>query len=209
MLLLNRATAPKPTPAVLAYDIGCPRRAYRARKILYPLHHAKQYSVFELCLGESMLRGVLAELCEVCDPQADRLTMWRPHQALRLSWVEGEPMAHTLTGERVRSFAASCGRGNFVVCYDISSNPETLRGIWARIASRGAMLQRSVYWLRCPFSVLQRTLASCASLLTAEDRIWAYPLAGADSLWNVAAGTEAQYSGLLPLATHRWVSREN
>lgn len=58
------------------------------------------------------------------------------------------------------------------------------------------MIQRSVYWLRVPGRRLVAVLRRAGARLGRDDRLWAYPLRGADELWRI--GTER--SSLLPVA---------
>ena len=188
--------------AVLAYDIACPRRAYRVRKVLNPLHHAKQYSVYEAMLGAGYLRGLLAELSACCDFGADRLAVWWPLDGVRLEWQRGRLVVTARAGAPCREPAALRPNvGNFVVCYDVS-DPAALRAVAAAVAAEGAMVQRSVYWLRLPARQLAAVVGRCAPHLAADDRLWAYPLGGCGDLWQVGAPPPS----ILPIATHRWRS---
>jgi CRISPR/Cas system-associated endoribonuclease Cas2 len=72
----------------------------------------------------------------------------------------------------------------------------------AAVAVEGAMVQRSVYWLRLPARQLTAVLGRCAPHLDADDRLWAYPLGGCGDLWQVGAPEPS----ILPIATHRWRS---
>lgn len=203
-MLLNVAPAgPPPRVAVVAYDMACRRRAYRVRRVLESVHHARQYSVFEVLLRDAVLNGLLAELSALCDFDADRLAVWWPRPVLRLQWqagclcaaavIDGSPGAAAPLREALR------GSGNFVVCYDVS-DPDALTTVAAPIAARGMMLQRSVYWLRLPSPALIHLLEGCGAALSAGDRLWAYPLAGAHTLWQLGTSRSA----LLPVASHRW-----
>jgi CRISPR/Cas system-associated endoribonuclease Cas2 len=188
--------------AVLAYDIACPRRAYQVRKALNPLHHAKQYSVFEAMLGEGLLRGLLAELSACCDFSADRLAVWWPREGLRLEWQRGRLVVTARAGAPCREpVSLRPNLGNFVVCYDVS-DPAALRAVAAEVAAEGAMIQRSVYWLRLPARELSAVLGRCAPHLAADDRLWAYPLGGSGDLWHLGAPETA----ILPISTYRWRS---
>lgn len=188
--------------AVLSYDIACPRRAYRVRKALNPLHHAKQYSVFEAMLGNGQLHGLLAELCACCEFSADRLAVWWPVDGMRLEWQHGRLTLTARAGEPRREPAVLRPNiGNFVVCYDVS-DPAALRAVANVVAAEGAMVQRSVYWLHLPTREVAAVLARCARHLTEDDRLWAYPLGGSGDLWQV--GTPE--TSILPIATHRWRS---
>ena len=188
--------------AVLSYDIACPRRAYRVRKVLNPLHHAKQYSVFEAMLGEGQWRGLLAELSACCDFGADRLAVWWPLDGERLEWRQGRLTVTARAGAPRREPAAlRPNLGNFVVCYDVS-DPAALRAVADAVAPEGAMVQRSVYWLRLPTRQVAAVLRRCAPHLAEGDRLWAYPLAGCSDLWHVGSPAPS----ILPIATHRWRS---
>jgi CRISPR/Cas system-associated endoribonuclease Cas2 len=203
MLLSVASAGPPPRLAVVAYDMACRRRAYRVRRVLESVHHARQYSVFEVLLRDAVLHGLLAELSAICDFDADRLAVWWPRPLLRLQWqaaslravevIDGSPRAVAPAQEALR------GSGNFIICYDVS-DPDALTTVAALIAARGMMLQRSVYWLRLPSKALIHVLEHCAACLSAGDRLWAYPLAGAHTLWQI--GTTR--SALLPVASHRW-----
>ena len=72
---------------VLSYDITCKKRSRKVRRVLESVHHAKQYSVFEVMLCEGELRGVLAEISTYCDLSEDLLAVWRPLNGLRLVWM--------------------------------------------------------------------------------------------------------------------------
>ncbi|WP_295457061.1 CRISPR-associated endonuclease Cas1 [uncultured Thiodictyon sp.] len=91
---------------VLAYDIGCPRRARGIRRVLDSLHHAKQYSVFEAMLGDAECRGVLAEISACCDFSSDLLAVWWPLDGLRLRWLQGRLTIDARAGEPCREPAA-------------------------------------------------------------------------------------------------------
>lgn len=189
--------------AVMAYDIGQPRRARRVRRLLEAVHHAKQYSVFELRLPVGVLHGLLAEATALCNLDEDRLALWWPRDGLRFTWQPQAAAAQALAngGARVAGGdAALGGSGNFVVCYDIS-DAHVLQQVGGRIAARGVMLQRSVYWLRLPAARVAHLLAGCAALIQEDDRLWAYPLRHAGALWQVG---ESEAPPLLPIATHHW-----
>jgi CRISPR/Cas system-associated endoribonuclease Cas2 len=199
-MLLPIHVAHSPHLAVLAYDIGCSRRARRVRGVLGSLHHAKQYSVFEVLLGEGQLRGVLAELSLLCDLSEDLLAVWRPRNGVRLQWADGRLIIGARDGQPYHIPArVPTNTGNFVICYDIS-DPDALGAVAGEIAPETAMVQRSVYWLRGPVDRLSALLARCASYLADGDRLWAYPLRGSHDLWRL--GT--QDYAILPISTHRW-----
>lgn len=183
---------------VVAYDIGCPRRAYRVRKQLASLHLGRQYSVYELCLPDPALHGLVAELATECDLSEDGLAVWWPSQGMR---VVQHGTRQSLCDLRDLSAHAipNPGLGDFVVCYDIG-DPESLRSVAALIGSAGAMLQRSIYWLRMAWPDLSRLLQRCGPLLKETDLLWAYPLSGTCSLWRLGISDSA----LLPLSTHRF-----
>jgi len=189
--------------AVMSYDICHPRRARRVRRLLEAVHHAKQYSVFEVRLPVGVLHGLLAEASALCNLDEDRLALWWPRDGQRFVWQPNTkaPQALAAGGTRVASeIACLGGSSNFVVCYDIS-DPGALQRVGGRIAARGVLLQRSVYWLRLPATRLGHLLAGCAALLQEEDRLWAYPLRNAGALWQVG---EQDAAPLLPIATHHW-----
>lgn len=189
--------------AVMAYDIGHPRRARRVRQLLESVHHAKQYSVFELHLPNGVLHGLLAEATALCNLQEDRLALWWPRDGLRVAWTppHAGPCASRPGGSCVaRSDTVLAGAGNFVVCFDVT-DAHALHAVSGRIAAHGVMLQRSVYWLRMPARRVAHLLAGCAALLQAEDRLWAYPLRHAGALWQVGEDTPAP---LLPIGAHHW-----
>jgi CRISPR/Cas system-associated endoribonuclease Cas2 len=106
---------------VLAYDMGCPRRARRVRKALEPWRFDKQYSVYETRLGHGEFRGVLAELADCCDFAADRLAVWWPFEGLRLVWRQDRLQVGAREGVASRGLVRLPARiGNFVVCYDVT-----------------------------------------------------------------------------------------
>lgn len=187
---------------VLSYDISCPRRARRTRRVLDAVHHAKQYSVFEALLSDGEFRGVLAEISACCDFSEDLLATWWPADGLRLGWQHNQLMVLARAGEKCRQ-AASLRRniGNFVVCYDVS-DADALYAVAGEVAAEAAMVQRSVYWLRAPTAQLSALLGRCAPRLAESDRLWAYPLGSSRDLWRV--GTPI--NSILPIATHRWRS---
>ena len=185
---------------VLAYDIGCQRRASRARKVLAAVHHAKQYSVFEAVLTQGAFNGVLAELSACCDLSTDLLAAWWPAGGLRLAWQDGRLGVAARAGEPCREPAAlRPNLGNFVLCYDISDR-DALNAVAGEVAREAVMVQRSVYWLRMPAPQLADLLGRCARHLDEADRLWAYPLAGASDLWRIGAPSLS----ILPISTHRW-----
>lgn len=187
---------------VLSYDICCPQRARRVRRVLDSLRIAKQYSVFEVRLGNGEFHGVLAGLSSLCDFSCDRLAAWWPLDGLRLHWRQDRLMVDAREGEACHAVAVLPPNiGNFVLCYDIS-DPDALRAVAAQVAVESVMVQRSVYWLRAPTTHLSALLARCAPHLADSDRLWAYPLRGSHELWHV--GT--QVNSILPIATHRWRS---
>lgn len=186
---------------VLSYDISSPARARQVRRVLDAVHHAKQYSVYEALLCEGTLRGVLAEVSACCDFDSDLLAAWWPAQGLRLGWTDGQLRIEARRGEpqAPQPLPPQASFGNYVVCYDVS-NPDALRRVAAEVASAGAMLQRSVYWLRLPRAQVTAILGRCAAHLDAGDRLWAYPLNGSGDLWRIGAPPSA----VLPMHTHRW-----
>jgi CRISPR-associated endonuclease Cas2 len=192
----------QPRLLVLAYDISSPRRARRARRLLHWLHHAKQYSVFEMMLTPAEMRGVLAELSDCCDLAKDKLAVWWPRNATRVEW-QGQklrPITRAAEpGPGSDAAPAIAGCGNFIVCYDVS-DPQTLEWVGGRIARQGAMVQRSVYWLRLPPHRLAAVLERCGQHLAERDRLWAYPLRSADELWRIGE----QRCSILPVAADRW-----
>jgi CRISPR/Cas system-associated endoribonuclease Cas2 len=188
--------------AVLSYDISCPRRARRVRRVLDPLRIEKQYSVFETRLGKGEFNGVLAELSCICDFSCDRLAAWWPLDGLRLHWRQDRLMVDARMGEPCHEAAAlPPNTGNFIVCYDIS-DPDALRAVAAQVAVGAVMVQRSVYWFRGSTVRLSALLARCAPHLAEGDKLWAYPLRGSHELWNVGA----EVNSILPIATHHWRS---
>lgn len=187
---------------VFAYDIASPRRARSVRKVLDSIYHCKQYSVYEALLREGVWRGVLAELSDCCDFTADRLAVWWPLEGLRLVWQKGQLQVDARQGGPDRtSVTLPATIGNFMVCYDISDT-DALDAVAAEVASRAAMVQRSVYWLRASPHELSALLAGCAPHLADSDRLWAYPLCGSHMLWQVGVAP----SPILPISTHRWRS---
>lgn len=187
---------------VMSYDISCPRRARRVRRVLDPLRIEKQYSVFETRLGKGEFNCVLAELSCICDFSCDRLAAWWPLDGLRLHWRQGRLMVAARAGAPCDEPAVlPPNTGNFVVCYDIS-DPDALRAVAAQVAAETAMVQRSVYWLRAPTAKLSALLARCSPHLDDGDKLWAYPLRGCHALWNVGA----EVNSILPIATHHWRS---
>lgn len=200
LLTMDQGRQP-PRLTVFAYDMASPRRARRVRRLLESVHHAKQYSVFETLLGWGEFRGVLAEVTEYCDLSEDKLAVWWPRGAARLQWQQRRLQCMACGPQQAGAGAAAAlkGIGNFVVCYDVS-DPEALDIVASQIAAEGAMVQRSVYWLRTPSRRLSALLERCARHLAENDRLCAYPLRGAHDLWRI--GTEA--SSLLPMATDRW-----
>jgi CRISPR/Cas system-associated endoribonuclease Cas2 len=200
LIAIQRHECPPPL-VVIAYDIPSPRRARRVRKALDPMLHEKQYSVYETFLGPGPFRGILAELTLHCDALEDSLISWRPRDSLRIV-VENSTLRVTRAGANeqleLRDLAPA---GNFIVCYDISE-PASLRAIGAIIAPECAMLQRSVYWLRAPFSVLRKLFEQCSRHLDDGDKLWAYPLAGSHSLWHISS----QSCGVLPIENSNWRS---
>jgi CRISPR-associated endonuclease Cas2 len=187
---------------VLAYDITSPRRARCVRRILDSRHHAKQYSVFEVMLGDGELRGVLAEISTCCDFESDLLAAWWPADGLRLGWRQGRLTVTARNGEPCQTRASLRPNiGNFVVCYDVS-DADALVAVAKEVAREGAMIQRSVYWLRIPTTRLTTLLQRCTGYLADGDRLWAYPLAGSRDLWHV--GTPS--TSIIPISTHRWRS---
>lgn len=187
---------------VLAYDISCPRRARRVRRVLDAVHHAKQYSVFEALLSDGEFRGVLAEISACCDFSEDLLATWWPVDGLRLGWHHGQLMAIARADEACRKAASLRPNiGNFVVCYDVSDS-DALCAVAGEVAAEAAMVQRSVYWLRAPTAQLSALLGRCIPLLVESDSLWAYPLGSCRDLWRV--GTPV--NSILPITTHRWRS---
>jgi len=203
LLAMNEAPRRAPRLTVFAYDISSPKRARRVRKLLAALHLGKQYSVFETLLHPPACRGVLAELSELCDLGQDRLAVWWPRHSVRLEWRQGaaKPIARSL-GAGGAAPAAFDGTGNFVLCYDIG-DPDALLRVGAQVAAHGVFVQRSVYYLRLPGRKLTKVAASCAREISAHDRLWVYPLAGAGALWRIGA----MDSSVLPIATDRWLGR--
>ena len=203
MMLLQTTgeTQHPPRLTVISYDIGCAKRARRVRRVLDPLRRAKQYSVYETTLRRGEFRGVLAELTEYCDLDKDRLAVWWPRSAVRVEWRGGalRPFACGTISVGAIPAAVAEKSVNFVVCYDVS-DPATLNKIGGHVAAHGAMLQRSIYWLRMPYRRLVGVIARCGSLLAKDDRLWAYPLQGADDLWLVGP----HRSSILPIAADRW-----
>ncbi|MCC6135182.1 MAG: hypothetical protein LM550_10805 [Candidatus Contendobacter sp.] len=187
---------------VLSYDISCPRRSRRVRRVLDAVHHAKQYSVFEALLSDGEFRSVLAEISACCDFSKDLLATWWPLDGLRLGWQNGQLTVIAHAGQQCRETATLRPNiGNFIICYDISDTA-ALRAVASEVAAETAMVQRSVYWLRAPKAQLSALFERCASHLTEGDCLWAYPLASCQALSR--AGT--QVSSILPIATHRWRS---
>lgn len=185
--------------AVIAYDIACPKRARGVRKVLDALHHAKQYSVYELLHKAAVITGVLAELDALMAFPQDRLAVWWPWEGLRLVWAGEQLMVEARCGQLCReAVKLPQNMGNFIVCYDISC-PDALAAVATEIAPEAAMVQRSVYWVRMPAGKLAALLRRCACYLEENDRLWAYPLRGSQALWHVGAT-----ASILPIATYRW-----
>lgn len=186
--------------AVIAYDIASPKRARQVRKVLDALHHAKQYSVYEVLYKAAMITGVLAELDALMAFPQDRLAVWWPWEGLRLVYSGRQLMVEARCGEICEEAAnLPQNMGNFIVCYDISE-PDALVAVAAEIAPEAAMVQRSVYWVRMPTGKLTTLLHRCARHLGKNDRLWAYPLRGSQALWHVGATD----TSLLPISTYRW-----
>jgi CRISPR-associated endonuclease Cas2 len=203
MLLSVIPAGPLPRHIVFAYDIASARRARRVRRTLEPLRRAKQYSVFETVLHAGEFRGVLAELIELCRLPEDKLAVWWPRGSIRLEWQAGgmRPILCAPAPGRPSSSPRACEScGNFVVCYDVR-DPARLEKAAACIAAEGAMVQRSIYWLRAPYLRLEAIMRRCGSHLTNDDLLWAYPLCGADQLWRVGP----EQSAILPVTADRWV----
>jgi len=187
---------------VFAYDIHCPRRARRVRRLLEPLYHGKQYSVFEAMLGKHEFQGVLAEVAATCDLTEDRLAVWWPWDGLRLHWRKGRLLVDTQAGEvQGRPARLPQNLGNFIVCYDIS-DPKALTAVGGEVAAESAMVQRSVYWLRASAGQLSALLARCTPYLADGDQLWAYPLRGSQQLWHIGSFQPS----ILPISTHYWRS---
>lgn len=188
--------------AVVAYDVACPRRQRRVRRLLQELDTGCQYSVFELLLPHAQVRGVMAELSALCCLGEDRLALWWPLGGARLHWAEGRlrgRQRHAGSDRALPPHDVTAGSANTIVCYDIA-DPERLRAVAQAIAPQAAMVQRSVYWLRMPAASMWAALQHCARRLDEGDRLWAYPLHGAEALWRVGESGSA----LLPMAAHRW-----
>lgn len=190
MLLDIADPAGRPRMTVFSYDIACPRRSARMRRILEPLQMAKQYSVIETMLSVREFQGILAEVTLAVDLRRDRLCVWWPRNGSRI-----------VHHRRNRSANSALPKsGNYIVCYDVS-DPRALQRVGGIVARETVMLQRSVYWLRGPAAVLGDIFACCDPHLTGEhDRLWAYPLAGADDLWQIGPSVISA----LPIARHRW-----
>ncbi len=189
LLPLNHSTTRPARLAVLSYDISHPRRARRVRAILEPLQHGRQYSVFEIRMPTPAVHGLLAECTSQLDLRQDCLALWWPRDGVRLSWAPGHHASATLAPA-----------SNFIVCYDVS-DPDTLRAVGHLVAAHGAMVQRSVYWLRMPARAAEALLARCARTLQPGDRLWAYPLHNAGALWRVG---ERDEPALFPIGVHHW-----
>lgn len=186
--------------AVIAYDITCPKRARQVRKLLDTLHHAKQYSVYELLYKKPLISGVLAELDVLMDLAQDRLAIWWPWEGLRLVYQEKQLMISARCGQQCLEIAKLPQNiGNFIVCYDIS-DPEALASVAAEIAPEAMMIQRSVYWVRLPVARFIVLMHRCMSNLDKNDRLWAYPLRGSHALWQVGTTN----TSVLPIATYNW-----
>jgi CRISPR/Cas system-associated endoribonuclease Cas2 len=187
---------------VFAYDMADERRARRVRKLLQSVHHAAQYSVFEALLGEAEFRGLLAELTALCDLNEDLLAVWWPRHGQRLEWRR-ESIRMRSSGKEETSdpdiAKAARGAGNYLFCYDVSDE-EALLEVAAQVAPEGAMVQRSVYWLRTSAKRLLGVLKRCGSHVAESDRLWVYPLQRAGDLWRVSAGRSA----VLPISAHFW-----
>ncbi len=200
MLLTIQEDVRRARLAVVAYDITCPKQAYRIRRVLDALHHAKQYSVYELLLTAPMFNGVLAELSVLLKFPDDLLAVWWPWDGMRMHLIGKQLMIAARFGQPCQeSVVLPQNIGNFIVCYDIS-DPDALRAVAHELAPETAMVQRSVYWLRAPVSELTKLLMRCHTHLGENDRVWAYPLRGSQALWHV--GTPA--TSILPITTHHW-----
>ena len=206
LLPLNQSATRPARLAVLSYDIAHPRRARRVRAILEPLQLGRQYSVFEVRLPIPAVHGLLAECTSQLDLRQDRLALWWPRDGVRLSWVSGKPgpsMAGAFGGgadARNDAAATLAPASNFVVCYDMS-DPDSLREMGRLVAARGAMVQRSVYWLRMPARAVDALMARCVRTLQPGDRFWVYPLQNAGMLWRVG---EREEPALFPIGRHHW-----
>ena len=207
MLLLHEA-GPAARLAVFAYDLGDPRRARRARRVLQALKSAAQYSVFELWLSEGRARGVLAELAHACNLGEDRLALWWPAQgrSWRLSRAQLLPAVSALPaltelgrlGATPLDHDALNGNFNFMLSYDVH-DPRALQRLGRAVAPVAVQVQRSVYWLRMPSSELRALLHRWSRLLGDEDRLWVHPLRRAADLWRIDAADLARPSCLLPV----------
>lgn len=200
MLLPIRGNSRPARLAVLAYDIGCPRRARRVRRLLDSIYIAKQYSVYEVLLPDREFNGLLAEIDALCDFGHDKFVVWWPRDGLRFCWDKGRLIVGARLGLICMEPAdRSCNAGNFVICYDIS-DPDVLDAVASAIAPVSVMLQRSVYWLRGPQEQLAMLFSRCAAYMTDMDRLWGYPLSGSHALWHVGNSDRS----ILPIATYRW-----
>ena len=160
---------------VVAYDITCPQRARAIRRILDPIHSAKQLSVYEVNVTRGAQRRVFSKLSACTDATSDRLMTWRPINGLRLIWKHGKLIAEAQTNSHYSPTNVPPNLGNFILCHDVS-DPKSLRSISALIAAESVMLQRSVYQLRAPTRFLSTLLRQCGTHMDLDDRLWAYPL---------------------------------
>lgn len=190
MLLDIADPAGRPRMTVFSYDISCPRRSARIRRILEPLQMAKQYSVIETTLSVSEFQGILAEITLAVDLRTDRLSVWWPRNGTRIVYHHRNRSTNS----------ALPTSSNYIVCYDVS-DPRALQRVGGIVARETVMLQRSVYWLRGSAAILGHIFACSDLHLTGEhDRLWAYPLAGAGDLWQIGPNVISA----LPIARHRW-----
>ena len=64
---------PHREPYIIAYDISCPRRQHRARKLLRGYSTGGQKSLFECWLTQKELQNLYATLSAELQTQTDRL----------------------------------------------------------------------------------------------------------------------------------------
>lgn len=68
---------PERTPYIIAYDIACPVRQRKARKLLRGYASSGQKSMFECWLTRAEFRHVLGVLAATLHPEVDRLHVFR------------------------------------------------------------------------------------------------------------------------------------
>lgn len=197
MLLTMHTGQPAARLATVSYDVSSARRARRVRSLLQSVMHGQQYSVFEVMQSQAQVRELIAELSSLCELGEDRLAVWWPFKGRRLQWAEGR--FRGLTRDQLGDRPSSIDRvlsesANFMISYDVTDAARLVR-VSSKVAAEGALVQRSVYWLRMPAQRMQALLENLAVELKQPDLLWVHPLQRADALWHVGAKTAA----VLPL----------